>query len=79
MLFERIIDKLFPLVGILFVLFMLYVLFVVLPLLVYTELQCLEAGYPEAGVTILLDSYCLGIEGATNSHVVPLNEAEGGT
>ena len=45
-----------------------YLALVLIPITFYTEVDCLQQGYPEHRVTIDLDRYCIGLEGA----VVPV-------
>lgn len=61
----RTLDNLLgKIVGYIIVMFLLYFMFVWLPVVLYTETQCLSKGYPEYKVAINLDSYCLTLDGA---------------
>lgn len=46
-------------------LFLVYLLAIVLPIQIWTERECLAAGYPKAEVTVTLDRYCLDLVGGT--------------
>jgi hypothetical protein len=46
-----------------------YLMFVVTPYAIYAESKCLAAGYPDSRVTIGLDIYCVGIDGAVTNRV----------
>ena len=50
-------------------LFAFYVFLVLAPVSAYADAKCLEAGYPKSSVTWNLDSYCLGLDGATKTEV----------
>lgn len=47
------------------VIFGAYAMLVWAPVVVWTERECLAAGYPKAEVTITLDRYCLDLVGGT--------------
>lgn len=49
--------------------FFAYGFFVVLPVGLWTEAQCLRAGYPKVAVTVFLDRYCLTLDGAVTVKV----------
>ena len=46
-----------------FTLFAIYVLFIMIPVLMYTEAECLREGYPEYRVSIGLERYCMTLDG----------------
>ena len=46
-----------------FTLFAIYVLFIMVPVLMYTEAECLREGYPEYRVSIGLERYCMTLDG----------------
>lgn len=50
-----------------------YVLFIWMPVHVYAQSHCLEAGYPETKTTLTLDSYCTGFEGDARTKVIKLD------
>jgi hypothetical protein len=46
-----------------------YLFFVILPVVFYTDAQCLRAGYPKSHVTIGLERYCSNLDGAVTVRV----------
>ena len=46
-----------------------FMLFVYMPVSVYTEGQCLEAGYPKSAVAWNLKRYCMNLEGTLTVRV----------
>lgn len=53
-----------PLIPMLF-----YLMFVLLPVSAYTGVECLEQGYPKYTVDILLNRYCMNLEGTVTVSV----------
>ncbi len=51
------------------VLFVVYTTFVIVPVIFYTEAECLRNGYPRSRVTIGLERYCLTLDGAVTVKV----------
>lgn len=47
------------------IIFGAYAMLVWAPVVVWTERECLAAGYPRAEVTVTLDRYCLDLVGGT--------------
>lgn len=64
-------DRLFTLFISVLGLLAAYILFFVLPVAFKADADCLKAGYPKASTTIFLDSYCLNMQGAVTTVVVP--------
>lgn len=54
------------------ILLVLYMLFVMLPVAFYADAKCKAAGYPRGEVTILLDSYCMNLDGSVTVKVEKL-------
>ena len=52
--------------------FVMYVFFVVMPVSMYADAKCLEAGYPKSSVTWNLHAYCIGLDGSTRTEVQKL-------
>lgn len=52
-----------------FVVLVLFVLFVVMPVRLYTDAECLRAGYPRSAVSVGLERYCLNLEGSVTVRV----------
>lgn len=50
-------------IGILMV-FVFYLVFVMLPVVLYSEMECAEKGYPKALVMVNLATYCTTLDGA---------------
>ena len=50
-------------------LFIAYALFVIVPMELYTDAKCLEAGYPRYRVSIGLARYCMTLDGAVTVRV----------
>ena len=50
-------------------LFCLYVTFIFVPVVFYTEAECLRNGYPEARVSIGLSRYCMNLDGTVTVRV----------
>ena len=46
-----------------------YVLFVLVPVVMYTEAECLRNGYPKYAVSIGLERYCMTLDGAVTVKV----------
>ena len=67
-------DKLIALCVIAFCVVTAYLIFVCLPVLLWADIKCLEAGWPKAHVTITLQVYCVNIEGAVKGKVVPVKD-----
>ena len=63
------IEKLAILVVSLVVLFSIYMVFVILPVIMYTDAQCLRQGMPKAHVTIGLERYCSTLDGSVTVKV----------
>lgn len=47
----------------------LYLMFVIIPVSMYTEAECLRAGFPKAYVTIGLERYCATLDGPVTVRV----------
>lgn len=62
-----------------FGLLVLYVLFVILPFYVWTESECLAAGYPKARVDVFLNGYCITVDGYIQAPVIKASELPKGT
>lgn len=62
-------EKVGVAVLIVMALFTVYVAFVLLPVMFYTEAECLRAGYPKAHITIGLERYCTTLDGAVTVRV----------
>lgn len=60
----------------LLVLPMLYALLIVAPVSMYTEAECLRAGYPKHSVTVGLERYCMTLDGAVTVTVKKASEAK---
>jgi hypothetical protein len=62
-------DKIF--IGVFAVLgvVMAYLMFVFIPVALYTDAECLRAGYPKSHVTIGLSRYCSNLDGAVTVRV----------
>lgn len=69
---ERLIGWLLVLFCTPLVLFLCWLLFVLLPVALWTEQQCLAKGMPNASVTIMLDRYCLNLDGSVTVRVEKL-------
>ena len=50
-------------------LFVLYSMFVIMPVVMYTEAECLRNGYPHANVTVGLERYCMNLDGSVTVKV----------
>lgn len=50
-------------------LLVLYVIFIILPVTLYTEAECLKAGYPKYKVSVGLERYCVTLDGAVTVKV----------
>ena len=48
-------------------------LFVVLPVELYTQKKCLDAGYPKSSVAWNLQGYCLNVDGSVQGVVHKLD------
>lgn len=46
-----------------------WVMFVMLPVMFYTEAECLRKGYPKYNVSIGLERYCSNLNGAVTVRV----------
>lgn len=69
---ELIINGLMYLIMILIIAFPIFSLYTIMvwgPVALYTEVKCLEAGYPEYKVTVGLQKYCLNLEGTVSVQV----------
>lgn len=44
-------------------------MFIYLPVVLYTEAECLRKGYPEARVSIGLERYCMNLNGSITVQV----------
>lgn len=42
---------------------MVWMLFVMMPVILYADMKCAEAGYPKSKVTINLQRYCMTLDG----------------
>lgn len=49
--------------------FVLYMLFAIFPVVLYTQAECLEKGYPEVKVTVGLSRYCMNLDGSVTVRV----------
>lgn len=50
--------------------FFLYLIFVMMPVMAYTEAECLRQGLPKAHVTVWLERYCSNFDGAVTVRVI---------
>lgn len=55
--------------GCVFLVSLLFVIFVAIPVSLYTQAECLRAGYPKYAVTIGLERYCMTLDGAITVRV----------
>ena len=63
-------------IGLLFAAFLVpagvftaYLIFVAIPVMMYTEAECLRNGYPKYAVSIGLERYCMNLEGTVTVRV----------
>ncbi len=52
--------------------FLMFTMLVYLPVSLYAEAKCLEAGYPKARVSVGLERYCTTLDGAVTVKVEKL-------
>ncbi len=63
------IEKLVAAVLIPIFAFLVYMMLVMMPVMAYTEAECLRSGYPKAHVTVGLERYCSNFDGAVTVRV----------
>ena len=51
------------------VLIFLYIVVIALPVMLYTEAECLRNGYPKYSVSIGLERYCMNLQGTVTVRV----------
>lgn len=69
MMMERLLERLLY-VFLAVIMIVTILLFVVwMPVALYTEAECLRAGYPKSNVTIGLERYCVTLDGAVTVKV----------
>jgi hypothetical protein len=66
---ERFLNNLFFAVLIPLIVFFFYALFVMVPVMMYTEAECLRNGYPKYAVTVGLSRYCTNLAGTVTVQV----------
>lgn len=49
--------------------FVFYCMFIVMPVVMYTEAECLKAGFPKYHVTVGLERYCSNLAGTVTVKV----------
>ena len=49
--------------------FSIYAVFFIVPVLMYTEAECLRNGYPKSSVTVGLERYCMNLQGTVTVRV----------
>lgn len=52
-----------------FLVMVAYIMLVMMPVLFYTDAECLRKGYPHSHVTIGLERYCSNFDGAVTVRV----------
>ena len=65
-------EKILVSIAMIGLLIVSYLFLVAIPASIMATEKCLELGYPDARVTISLDSYCIGYSGAVNPQVIKL-------
>jgi hypothetical protein len=66
---EKLIVTLIALFFVPLVLFVLYAMVVMLPMALYADMKCKEAGYPKAEVTVNMKMYCMNLDGSVTVKV----------
>jgi hypothetical protein len=69
---EKVIIGIVSVVGV----FAVYLMFVLVPVVMYTDAECLKAGYPKSHVTIGLERYCSNLTGAVTIRVDKASAAQ---
>lgn len=62
-------DKVLAAIGIPILAMLVYMMLVMMPVMLYTESECLRNGYPKAHVTVGLERYCSNFDGAVTVKV----------
>ncbi len=51
-------------------------MFIMMPVQLYHNAKCIEAGYPKAYVTYDFKAYCINLDGSVTAKVIPIEKLE---